>query len=171
MLNKYSNCFFGRLFSIMKHLFVTLIASIILLSTSACSGGGGGSSTPHVFLLSGSYYGTVVSNFNNSGNMGLTTDSAGNGNFAVQFPGRPSLSETFAPPVSSNNGGTLNVAGVIGLTGCNIMLTATAIDDNTAKGTYTLTCPGQSNVTATFTLPHGMYVTQSQHHMTVSTRP
>ncbi len=154
----------------MKHFFVMSIASMALLSTVACGGGGGGSSTPRAFLLSGSYYGTVVSNLNNSGNMGLTTDSAGNGNFAVQFPGQPSLSETFAPPVSSNSGGTLNVTGTLGLAGCNIALNASAVDDNTAKGTYTVTCPGQSNVTATFSLPRGTYNTFAQHRMTVSSK-
>jgi len=82
------------------------IASMALLSTVACGEGGGESSTPRAFLLSGIYYRTVVSSSNNSGSMGLTTDSAGNGNFAIQFPGQPSLSETFAPPVSSNSGGT-----------------------------------------------------------------
>ena len=137
-----------------------------LISLVACGGGGGGgSSTPQVqvFPFAGSYYGTVVSSSNNSGNMGLTSDSAGNGNFTVQFPGLPALSTLFAPPVSSVNGGTLNVTGKLYISGydttCNLSLIANTVDANRVKGNYTLVCPGQSNVSATFDLPRGTYST------------
>jgi hypothetical protein len=142
--------------------FVVFVPALLL--ATACSGGG--NSTPTVYAISGSYYGTVVSSADNSGNMGVTTDGSGNGSFAVQYPGEPVLQETFAPPVSSVSGNTLKVNGTID-SACTFAMSATMVSANTLKGNYSVTCPGTGTVTATFTLPRGTYsISSAAHAMT-----
>jgi hypothetical protein len=140
-----------------------LLAVPVLLLLIGCGGGGGGSSTPTTYPIAGSYYGTVVTAGGNTGNMGLTTDALGNGNFAVQYPNEPALEETFAPPVSSVSGDTLRVNGSIaGL--CTFAMTASMSGPNTISGTYTANCPGQGAIDAHFSLPRGSYQVDSKFH-------
>jgi hypothetical protein len=138
-----------------------VLAIPALLLATACSGGGGGGSTPTAYPIAGSYYGTVVSGSDNSGNMGITTDAVGNGNFAVQYPGQEAIEETFAPPISSVSGSTLNVSGTIAGS-CVFTMTAKMVSANNIKGNYSLACPGVSTVTATFNLPRGTYSLSSK---------
>jgi hypothetical protein len=142
-----------------------ILAVFALLLVTACSGGGGGSSTPTVYPLAGSYYGTVVSSAGNSGNMGVTTDASGNGNFALQYPGESAIQETFAPPVSSVSGNTLSINGTIA-GACTLKLNATMVNSNTLKGSYSINCSGAGSGSANFTLPRGTYsVSTFAHHM------
>jgi len=134
---------------------------VIFFAFTGC--GGGGHSTPTVYPVAGSYYGTVVSSSDNSGNMGITTDASGNGNFAIQYPGEAAIQERFAPPISSVSGSTLTINGSIANT-CNFSLTATMADANTLKGSYTLTCPNGASGSATFSLPRGTYTVSAKPH-------
>ena len=127
----------------------------VLLIVAGCGGGGGSAPTPPVYPVAGMYYGTVVSSANNSGNMGFTTDGAGNGNFAVQYPGEAALQETFAPPISRVNGNSIAVNDT--LDGCVFSLNATTTASDTLKGSYSLTCSGTASASATFNLPVGTY--------------
>jgi hypothetical protein len=142
----------------------TCLPVVLVFLVTACGGGGGGKSTPTVYAVANSYYGTVVSGSDNSGNMGLTTDASGNGNFSVQFPGESPITETFSPPVSSVQGNTLTINGTIA-SSCNFYLTASTTSTDTLKGNYSLTCPGNGTETATFNLPVGTYSVSSLHRM------
>lgn len=128
-----------------------VLAIPALLFLAACGGGGSGS-TPPVYQIAGSYYGTVVSNAHNSGNMGFTTDALGNGNIALQFPGEVAIQESFAPPVSTVSGASIHINGSID--GCAFKLAGAMANANTLQGNYTLTCSAMS-VSATFNLPRG----------------
>ncbi len=143
--------------------FYTVIA---LTFVTGCGGGGGSNSVPTVYPIAGSYYGTVTSSNDSSGNMGVTTDALGNGNFAVQYPGEPAVEETFAPPISSVSGDTLSVNGSIA-GACNFSMSATMANANTLKGSYTLSCPGSASLSARFSLPRGTYSISARAHQMI----